>query len=162
MLRSFCSDSWSGKQNQPSSTLLRMEFHVRVVWFDLACGTWSQNLNFFGGGGELKVFIGSISGVWLERWGFVLYFPLSCDRLLEYLKLLGLFSLPNAPTRLILSMATVSSSSELESSSAEKWWGRESSERTEMRPVENFQNKRDWNQCLFFRSDQSSHHSVPV
>lgn len=89
MLRSFCSDSRSGKQNQPSSTLLKMDFPVRVVWFDLACGTWSHNLNLFWGE-NWKSFLASISGVWLE--GFVLCFPRSCVRLLKYLKLLGLFS----------------------------------------------------------------------
>lgn len=83
MLRSFCSDSRSGKQNQPSSTLLKMDFCVRVVWFDLACGTWSQNLNLFFFWENWKSFLGSISGVWLEGWGFVLYFPPFCDRLLN-------------------------------------------------------------------------------
>lgn len=49
MLRSFCSDSQSGKQNQSSSTVLKMDFHLRGVWFDSACGTWSQNFNIFWG-----------------------------------------------------------------------------------------------------------------
>lgn len=160
MLRSFCSDSWCGKQNQPSSTLLKMDFHVRVVWFDLAGGTWSQNLIFLRGKIESLIWGQSVECDWRGE-GLFYIFPLSCDRLLEYLKLLGLFSLPNAPTKLFLSMATVSRRSEL-SPSAEKWWGRESSERAEMGAVVSFQTKRDWNQCLFCRPEQCSHRSGPV
>lgn len=176
MLRSFCSDSRSGKQNQPSSTLLKMDFHVRVVWFDLACETWSQNFDLFWGG-NWKFFLWSVWSVLWSVTGGVgvcsVFSPLLWEAAEVSEAPWSLFSPVLLPsfTKLILSMATGSSSSELESPRAGKWWerkvgeergGRESSETSEMRAVVNFQIKRDWNLCLCFRPDQCSHHSVPV
>lgn len=75
MLRSFCSDSRSGKQNQPSSTLLKMNFRVSVVWFDLARGTWSQNSNLFFFGKIESLFWGQLVEYDWRSGGLFFIFP---------------------------------------------------------------------------------------
>lgn len=161
MLRSFCSDSRSGKQNQPSSTLLKMDFCVRVVWFDLACGTWSQNLNlfFFGkieslfwgqlvecdwrGGDLFCIFPPPVTGCWISGTPWSLFSP-QCSYQVYLLH--------------------GNCEQELWAGEPKCW---------EMMRKGKFLEKRNEISCelsnqkrlepvLFFRSDQCSHHSVPV